>query len=93
MARRRPWYETLFERDYYDYYYIGGPHAMLTDEQRNAIASAQIEFMVRALDLPEGASVLDLCCGWGRHTTRLAQRGYRVTGIDLSRYHLRLARA
>ena len=93
MAKRKPWYETLFERDYFDYYYVGGPTAMFTDEQRAAIANAQLEFIARALELPEGARVFDLCCGWGRHTVRLAQRGYRVTGLDLSRYHLRLAKA
>jgi SAM-dependent methyltransferase len=28
--------------------------------------------------------VLDLCCGYGRHSLQLAKRGYQVTGIDLS---------
>jgi len=27
---------------------------------------------------------LDLCCGIGRHSVPLAERGYQVTGIDLS---------
>jgi ubiquinone/menaquinone biosynthesis C-methylase UbiE len=105
MAKRKPWYQTLFERDYYDYFYVGGPRGVIarrgadraaiaiTREQRDRIDDAQVDFIVRALELPEGARVLDLCCGWGRHSVRLAQRAYRVTGLDLSAYHLRLAKA
>ena len=104
MPKRKPWYESLFERDYYDYFYVGGPHGILvrraadgklvtlTQEQRARIDDAQVDFIARALELPEGARVLDLCCGWGRHTVRLAQRGYDVTGLDLSAYHVRLAK-
>ena len=90
-TRRKPWYETLFERDYYDYYYIGGPRGFFTPEQRAQQDESQVDFIERALELPPGARVLDLCCGWGRHAVRLAQRGYRVTGLDLSAYHIQLA--
>jgi ubiquinone/menaquinone biosynthesis C-methylase UbiE len=34
--------------------------------------------------LPRGATVLDLCCGMGRHAMALADCGYNVTGVDLS---------
>jgi SAM-dependent methyltransferase len=36
------------------------------------------------LRFPEGARVLDQCCGMGVFTVPLARRGYTVTGIDLS---------
>ena len=39
------------------------------------------------------ASLLDLGCGTGNHAVILAQRGYRVTGIDSSAGMLRVARA
>ena len=42
--------------------------------------------------LPQGASVLDLGCGGGRKTRRLAER-FEVTGVDISEEQLRLARA
>jgi len=41
----------------------------------------------------EGARVLDLCCGIGRHSVALAQRGFQVTGIDLSEASIRRAEA
>ena len=34
--------------------------------------------------LPAGATALDLACGAGRHAIWLAQRGLRVTAVDLS---------
>ena len=43
---------------------------------------------VRDVDL-----ILDVCCGQGRHSLELARRGFgEVTGIDRSRYLIRLAR-
>jgi SAM-dependent methyltransferase len=38
----------------------------------------------RWLDVPRGTRVLDVGCGIGRWSRRLAQRGAQVTGIDLS---------
>lgn len=43
--------------------------------------------------LPPRAAVLDLCCGSGRIAQALAERGYRVTGLDLDAEMLACARA
>ncbi|MCL5999720.1 MAG: class I SAM-dependent methyltransferase [Chloroflexi bacterium] len=40
----------------------------------------------------QGRAVLDLACGTGIHAIRLAQRGYVVTGVDLSPAMLAIAR-
>jgi SAM-dependent methyltransferase len=45
-----------------------------------------------ARHVPEGASVLDLCCGTGRHARLHAERGYRVLGVDRSEVALAEAR-
>jgi SAM-dependent methyltransferase len=42
--------------------------------------------------LPFGARILDLCCGTGQLAATLGQRGYRVTGVDLSERMLWFAR-
>jgi SAM-dependent methyltransferase len=42
---------------------------------------------------PQGAAVLDLCCGPGRHALEFARRGFRVTGVDRTARYLATARA
>ncbi|MEK9723034.1 MAG: methyltransferase domain-containing protein [Rhodospirillaceae bacterium] len=52
-----------------------------------------VDRLLAALDLGPEDPILDLCCGQGRHCLELARRGFRaVTGIDRSRYLVRLAR-
>ncbi len=51
-------------------------------ERRWAAAPEEVEKIVALLDLDPAASVLDLCCGPGRHALELARRGYQVTGVD-----------
>jgi SAM-dependent methyltransferase len=43
-------------------------------------------------ELPSGSQVLDLCCGDGRVTEQLIDRGFRVTGLDGSAELLKFAR-
>ncbi len=43
-----------------------------------------MDFLLEELELPAGASILDVGCGTGRHAVELARRGYAVTGLDLS---------
>lgn len=53
------------------------------------------EQMRNALKLtrPKGRKVLDLCCGPGRCSVWLAQRGFTVTGVDRTKFLLNKARA
>ena len=44
----------------------------------------EVNFLLEELEVPPGASILDVGCGTGRHSIELAKRGYRLTGIDLS---------
>ena len=52
-----------------------------------------IDLLIAAAGLISDDRILDLCCGQGRHSLELARRGFtHVTGIDRSRYLVRLAR-
>src|SRR5204862_6427305 len=44
----------------------------------------EVEFISDALRVGPGAEILDIACGYGRHAIELVQRGYNVTGLDLS---------
>ena len=51
----------------------------------------EVQFAVTYLRLAAGDRLLDLGCGWGRHSLPLAARGLRVTGLDPVSYtHLTL---
>jgi ubiquinone/menaquinone biosynthesis C-methylase UbiE len=70
----KAWYEESFGNDY-----------LIVYKHRDmAGAYQEVHRMIAWLQLPPGASVLDLCCGMGRHSLALADAGYRVTGVDLS---------
>lgn len=79
---------TQWYREFFDDLYLRLYH-WLEDPER---VKREVDFIVRTLDLPANASVLDLCCGQGRHSLELARRGYRVTGVDLSEALLYVAR-
>lgn len=56
-------------------------------------APAEVDNVVKLLGISPGDSVLDLCCGPGRHSIELARRGFRVTGVDRYPPYLEEARS
>lgn len=52
-----------------------------------SIVAREVAFIARHIDAAR--SVLDLCCGPGRHAAPLASRGYDVVGLDLDDSALR----
>ena len=48
----------------------------------NGLTEAEADFIEDVGALKPNAAVLDLMCGYGRHTLELARRGYNVTAID-----------
>jgi SAM-dependent methyltransferase len=51
-------------------------------------SGAEADQLVKLLGVAPGGSVLDLCCGVGRHSIALARRGLAVTGVDRTRVFL-----
>ena len=49
---------------------------------------AEVEALVRYLRLKKGQSFLDCPCGIGRISLPLAERGIKVTGIDITTSYL-----
>ena len=78
------WFETFFQ---------GAAVEFWTQAMSPALTSADVDFLEKTFDVGQGARLLDVPCGNGRHSIELARRGYRVTGIDLSQEFLAAARA
>lgn len=60
--------------------------------ERLEAAKREVDSILQLFALKPGASILDLCCGVGRHSLELARRGFRVTGVDRTRAYLERAR-
>jgi len=69
-----------------DYLHFYCPH--LTEERTDA----EVNAIVQLLELEQPLDILDLACGFGRHTNHLAALGHRMTGVDIEPGFLELAR-
>ncbi len=83
MAGKRGWWEEYFDEAFVEIY-----RDFLTPER----TEREVEGLREMVALPAGGAVLDLACGWGRHSVALARAGFRVTGLDLSETLLARAR-
>jgi SAM-dependent methyltransferase len=80
VSSQERWYEDAFRSDYLRVY----------AHRDVASARSEVAFLTaRGL----GGRVLDLCCGFGRHTLALREQGVDAVGLDLSMVLLREARA
>lgn len=52
---------------------------------------AELEGIIKLCKLKSGGKVMDLPCGYGRHTISLARKGYSVTGVDINDKFLKTA--
>ena len=68
------WWTTFFAGNWLD----------VQREARAGRTSDEVDFLVRVLDLKPGSRVLDVPCGNGRLAIPLAERGCKVTGVDIT---------
>lgn len=71
----KQWFESWFDTPYYHILY------------KNRDLQEAHDFLDRILEhipLQPSQKILDLACGKGRHSIYLAQKGFDVTGVDLS---------
>lgn len=67
-------------RDYFgeDFFHL---HVDLFPEE---LSRREVAGILELMQLPVGARILDVPCGWGRHSVLLADYGYQVVGADIS---------
>lgn len=72
--KRINWFADVFSEEYF--------RTLPKDLSRQT--EREVRFIHKALGLQKGARILDLGCGFGRHTIELAQRDYAIAGLDAS---------
>ena len=78
----KQWYEALFDnyaKSYDSEVYVQG-------------TVGEVDFIEKELGFDKSKNILDIGCGTGRHAIELARRGYKVTGVDLSKAQLERAK-
>lgn len=75
MSEVRSWWRTYFDEAFFQL------HESLFTE---AASRREVAAMRDLLGLPHGARILDVPCGWGRHTELFARAGLTAFGADLS---------
>ncbi|MDP3888440.1 MAG: class I SAM-dependent methyltransferase [bacterium] len=76
------WWKSYFDQRYLDCY----------EKDRTERTIEEVGFLVETVPLKTCDRILDLACGYGRHSIAFAQRGYKhLTGLDYSRVFLEKA--
>lgn len=76
------WFSEWFNTPYYHRLYF---------DRDEAEAGAFIDKLIEYLRPEPGTLMLDVACGKGRHSKHLAEKGFDVTGIDISQDSIREA--
>lgn len=77
-AMEKDWYKKIWTLDIKD-------QSWVEDTKR------QVDFLIEKLELKGTDRILDLACGFGRHSLELARRGYDVTGVDITPEYIEYA--
>jgi len=48
----------------------------------------EVDFIIESINLKGNARILDLACGFGRHSLELSRRGYSVVGVDYTKEYI-----
>ncbi len=78
------WYKHWFGTRYY---------TVLYGHRDDQDAGEWVTAILDRWQLPQGAAILDLACGRGRHARHFAEQGMRVMGVDISEESIKDARA
>jgi SAM-dependent methyltransferase len=88
MPSRKPPASSEWWASYFDAQYLLEYEPIFTLERDRR----EVARLLEVLALPDGARVLDVPCGQGRHAHLLAEAGLDVDGLDYSEDLLRIAR-
>ena len=70
----RAWFAEVFRNEY----------LRANAPRGDASTRVEVDFLMDRLRVVKGARLLDIACGYGRHTLEFARRGHEMVGLDLS---------
>lgn len=77
------WWKKSFDKDYFDF---------LSELLPPARSKKEVCFAIKTLNLRKGKEVLDVPCGYGRHSFFLGKNGIYTVGVDYSSFLIQKAR-
>lgn len=72
------WYKTIWTLD-------------ITNQSWVEDTKKQVDFLINKLSMRGNERILDLACGFGRHSIELAERGFSVVGVDITKDYIDFA--
>lgn len=93
--KKSAWWDESY--GFFGDFYMEGDNSKdgyLTEKTQNLNqrTNAEVKGIVKLTGLNPSASILDIPCGYGRHSIKLAKRGFLVTGSDINTCHLEFAK-
>lgn len=79
---KKEWFDEWFNTIYYH---------ILYKHRDYEEAAAFLDHLIEYFNMAPKAKILDLACGKGRHSIYLNQKGFDVTGVDLSEENIKFA--
>jgi 2-polyprenyl-3-methyl-5-hydroxy-6-metoxy-1,4-benzoquinol methylase len=79
-------------KDWFKEWFASEEYLNLYKHRDDQDAEKLLKLILNSVKIPKGAKVLDAACGSGRHSLSLARKGFDVTGFDLSRVLLDIAK-
>lgn len=64
---------------------------LMFDRDRMGQTTEDVEDIIKLMGIRPGERLLDVCCGFGRHSQIFASKDVNTTGIDITEYYLKRA--
>jgi len=85
------------EYDFFGDFYMRGDdskegYLVLKKQNLKQRTLTEVDGVIRLLDLKPKSKILDIPCGYGRHSIELAKKGFIITGSDLNAKFLSIAK-
>ena len=80
IAKQKDWYKDGWTLD-------------IKEQSWTENTEEQVDFIIKNLELKGDERILDLACGYGRHSLSFARRGHEVVGVDITKAYVEDARA